>query len=100
MTRQVGSELAGIDQHRTQLAIEALHQFLSPPLESAVTAAAVAKITDGDAVDELATGIELSDEDVDLARIEGEARRLEPDDSTPRRRSGSSLSHVCNSVDA
>jgi hypothetical protein len=100
MTRQVGSELAGIDQHRTQLAIEALHQFLSPLLEFSITAAAVAKIADGEAINELTPGIELSDVSVDLARIEGEARRHEPDDSTPRRRSGSSLSHACNSVDA
>jgi hypothetical protein len=76
MTRQVGSELASIYQQGTQLAIEALHQFRSALLELAITAAAVAKIADGDAVDELATGIELGDVSVNLARIKGETRRV------------------------
>ena len=73
MTRQVGGELAGLGQHRAQLAVEALHQLLSTLFESSVTATAVAEIADGDAVDELATRIELGDEGVDLARIEGES---------------------------
>jgi hypothetical protein len=72
MPRQVGSELASIGQHRIQLAIEALHQLLGPLLEFSIRAAAVAKIGDGDPVDELATWIELGDEGIDLARIEGE----------------------------
>jgi hypothetical protein len=73
MTHQVGSELAGIDQHCAQLALEALHQFLGPLLEFAITAAAITKIADRDAADELATWIELGDEGVDLARLEGES---------------------------
>ena len=73
MTRQVSSELASVGQHRTQITVEALHQLLSPFLEFSITAAAVAEIADGDAIDELATRIELGDEGVDLARIEGES---------------------------
>ena len=44
MTRQLGSELASLGQYRTQLAVEALHQLLSPLLEFSITAAAVAEI--------------------------------------------------------
>ena len=71
MTCQVGGELASIDQHRTQLALETLHQFLSPLLEFAITAVEVEKILDGDPVDE------LGDEGIDLARPEGESGRHE-----------------------
>ena len=60
MACQVGSELVGIDHHRAQLALAALHEFLGPLLEFAITAAAITKITDGDAVDELATWIGLA----------------------------------------
>ena len=65
MTRQIRSELASLGQHCTQLAIETLHQLLSPLHEFSITAAAVAEIADGDAVDVLATRIELGDEGVD-----------------------------------
>ena len=54
MTRQVGSEPGSLGQHRTQLALEALHQLVSLLLEFSITAAAVAEIADGDAIDELA----------------------------------------------
>jgi hypothetical protein len=74
MTRQVGGELTSVGQHLIEFAVKALHQLLSPLLEFSITAAAVAEIADGEAVDELATRIELGDEGVDLARIEGESR--------------------------
>ena len=101
MTRQIRSELASLGQHCTQLAIETLHQLLSLPHEFSITAAAVAEIADGDAIDE------TRDADRAWRRRRRFSRGLKVrlnvmngHDSTPPRRSAASRSHACNSFGA
>jgi hypothetical protein len=92
--------MVALTPQRANFAFEALHQFVGSSFETTVAPAAIAETMDREPIDALTPGIELGDEFVDLAWIEGEARCHEPDDSAARRRSGASLSHACNSLNA